>query len=184
MTIYRAESAADFEEFANRCLSPGGEGCVYHISPSVSVWTGQLATLDLAACERLGLTVGQGEYMGGSIVNMPGDLSICITTWGDSDLAPEIVERMAAWLTGMGELSQDENDVLLDGRKVLSWARATTVKGWCQSVVHCSVGPMDLKLVREICTKPMAKVPGSLGDYGVTAEELWSIAASMIEEAV
>ena len=184
MTIYRAESAAAFEEYANRCLYPGREGCVYHVSPSVSVWTGQLATLDLAACERLGLEVGQGQYLGGSIVNMPGDLGICITTWGNSELAPQIVERMTERLRELGEVSMDENDILLDGKKVLSWARATTLQGWCQSVIHCSVGPMNLDLVREICTKPMKKVPGSLGDYGVTAKELWSIAASMIEEAV
>ncbi len=183
MRIYRAESAAAFEEYANRCLYPGGEGCVYHISPSVSVWTGQLATLDLAACERLGLEVGHGQYLGGSIVNMPGDLSICITTWGDSDLAPEIVERMAARLRELGEVSMDENDILLEGKKVVSWARATTVKGWCQSVIHCSVGPMDLDLVREICTKAMEKIPGSLGEYGLTAYDLWAVAEPLIEEA-
>lgn len=183
MTIYQAETAAEFAEYAHSFLALGWAGCVYHISPSVSVWTGQLATLDLAACERLGLEVGQGQYLGGSIVNMPGDLSICITTWGTSELAPQIVERMTERLRELGEVSIDENDILLEGKKVVSWARATTLRGWCQSVIHCSVGPMDLKLVREICTKPMEKVPGSLGEHGVTAEELWSIAASMIEEA-
>lgn len=183
MRIYRAESAAEFAEYAHSFLALGWAGCVYHISPDRSVWTGQLPTLDPDACARHGLTVGQGQYLGGSIVNMPGDLSICITTWGNSELAPRIVERMTERLRELGEVSMDENDILLEGKKVVSWARATTVKGWCQSVIHCSVGPMDLDLVREICTKPMEKVPGSLGDYGVTAEELWSIAEPMIKGA-
>lgn len=183
MTIYQAKTATEFVEYTHSFLALGWTGCVYHISLDQSVWTGQLPTLDLDACARHGFTVGQGEYMGGSIVNMPGDLSICITTWGDSDLAPEIVERMMEQLTGMGKLSQDENDILLDGQKVLSWARATIRQGWCQSVIHCSIGPMDLDLVREICTKPMEKIPGSLGDYGIIAQDLLKIAEPILLSA-
>lgn len=184
MEIIHTADPAEFTRYANTCLS-GHKGAVVCVNETPCVWTGQLPTLDLDKCERRGLYVGMGQYLGGSIVNMPGDLSICITTWGGSELAPGIVDKLAAWLEGRGlSISRDENDVLLDGKKVLSWARATTREGWCQSVIHCSIGPMDLDLVREICTKPMEKVPGSLGEYGVTAEELWSIAEPMIEEAL
>ena len=70
---------------------------------------------------------------------------------------------------------------MTDIDRLISVARAEL--GCTESVIHCSIGPMDLDLVREICTKPMAKVPGSLGDYGVTAAELWATAEPMIEEA-
>lgn len=181
MKIQRTRNADYFESVANECLA-GREGIVVCINSDTCVWTGELATLDLVACKRYGLTVGRGKYLGGSIVNMPGDLSICITTWGNSELAPQIVDRAAEWLAERGiSITRDENDVLADGKKVISWARATTLEGWCQSVVHFSVGAMDLGLVREICTKPMVKEPGALSLYGITAEMIWGEIAPLLQ---
>lgn len=180
MKIQRTKNADYFEAVANECLA-GREGIVVCINADLCVWTGELATFDLAACKRNGLAVGRGKYLGGSIVCMPGDLSICITTWGNSELAPQVVDRATEWLARRGiSITRDENDVLADGKKVISWARATTLQGWCQSVVHFSVGAMDLELVREICTKPMVKVPGALSDYGITAEMIWAEIAPLL----
>lgn len=169
MEIYRTSELA-------RCLElsrAARELLIVHVTERPLVLTGALNTLDLDACVRLGLAVGRAAYLGGSIVCMPGDLSLCRVSWGGSSWAPELVGAAAAWLTGRGiSVTRDGNDVLADERKVISWARATTREGWCQSVVHFSVGPMDLGLVRAVCTKPMAKTPGSLGEYGITAEEI------------
>ena len=176
MQIHEATSAKDFVDYANECLDSGHSGVVIHVCDEMCVWTGQLGTLNWSECERLGLPVGQGQYLGGSIVNMLGDLSICITTWGNSELAPQIVDRMAEMLQSAGEVSRDENDVLLDGKKVLSWARATMITGWQQSVIHCSVGPVDLETIQAVCMKPMEKIPGSLKEYGITAANLWAVA--------
>ena len=182
MKIQRTKNSEYFETVANECLR-GREGAVVCINDEPCVWTGALHTLDLAACRRRKLHVGKAIYLGGSIVNMPGDLSICITTWGNSDLAPRIVDRAAEWLAGRGvSIARDENDVLADGAKVISWARATTRKGWCQSVVHFSVGAMDLELVREICTKPLVKTPGALSLYGLTAEMIWNEIEDILKE--
>lgn len=182
MKIQRTKHADYFESVANECLA-GREGVIVCINEAPCVWTGELLTLNLAACKKHGLYVGKGKYLGGSIVNMPGDLSICITTWGNSELAPEIAEHSAEWLTERGiNITRDENDVLADGKKVISWARATTLQGWCQSVVHFSIGAMDLDLVREICTKPMFKVPGALSLYGITADMIWDEIKSILEE--
>lgn len=176
MEILKTNNPVEFLAFAESCLDKqhGHEGLVIHVCEEPCVWTGALEwTLNAEECARRGLTVCKGRYLGGSIVNMPGDLSLCLTTWGDSEQAPLWVDKLAAYLERRGiAVTRDENDVLADGRKVLSWARATTLQGWCQSVVHCSVGKMDLELVRAICTKPMVKVPGSLAEFGITAEEL------------
>ena len=180
MEIIYTTDALDFIRYAYECVECGHEGCVMHICVSHCVWTGQLPTLDLAACNRHGMAVGRGEYLGGSIVNMVGDLSICITTWGNSDVAECIVSAMAERISSLGNITYDENDVLLDGKKVLSWARATTMNGWCQSVVHCSIGEVDLELIQEVCTKPMVKVPGSLNSYGITDDDLRTIAVECV----
>lgn len=175
MEILKTKNPLEFLAFAESCLDKtnGHEGLVIHICAEPCVWTGQLPTLDEAECKRRGLTVCRGRYLAGSIVNMPGDLSLCLTTWGDSEQAPQWVDKLAAYLDRRGiAITRDENDVLADGKKVISWARATTAEGWQQSVVHCSVGMMDLELVKAVCKKPMVKVPGSLAEYGITAEEL------------
>jgi len=175
MDILKTNDPKEFLAFAESCLDKdnGHEGLVIHVCEEPCVWTGQIPTLDEQECIRRGLTVCRGRYLGGSIVNMPGDLSLCLTTWGDSEQAPQWVDKLAAYLDRRGiAVTRDDNDVLADGKKVLSWARATTIDGWQQSVVHCSVGRMDLELVEAVCTKPMVKVPGSLVEYGITADEL------------
>lgn len=172
MRHYYTSDPAEEYRLARECLS-GTEAQIVVVNEAPCVWTGQFPTLDLGACARLGLTVAVGEYLGGSIVCMPGDLSVMQITFGRSDWAQTLAWDAFDWLTAQGlQTAKDGNDVLADGKKVVSWATATTYDGWCQSVVHFSIGPMDLSLVREICTKPMTKVPGSLGEYGITAEML------------
>lgn len=172
MKVYETSSLSEAVRLAEEWNE---ERCIVHISTEPCVLTGQLLTLNRNECNRRGLEIGQAVYLGGSIVNMLGDLSICIITWGNSDIAQNIVDCAAKWLVERGiSVLRDGNDVLADGKKVISWAMATTLSGWCQSVVHFSIGPMDMGLVQAICTKPMEKVPGSLGDHKITAEEIYS----------
>ena len=152
----------------------GQEGIIVNIAEDVFVETGLLRSLDRDICDEKDIYVGEAIYLGGTIVVMPGDLSLCITTWGSSDLAPNIVSRSEEWLVERGiNVSRNENDLLADNKKVVSWARATAVNGWCQSVVHFSIGVVDLELITKICTKPMIKIPGALSDYGITAEMIY-----------
>ncbi len=183
MDILRTTDPQEALRESKRLLA-GAEGVIVCVNDDVFCETGPFETLNRRECERRGIYVAEAIYQGGTIVNMPGDLSICITTWGRSELAPRIVDRAAAWLADFAEISRDRNDVLADGRKVISWARATTIDGWCQSVAHFSVGPMDLALVAAICTKPMEKVPGALSEYGISAEDIWEIIKDIITEEV
>ena len=170
MKMYMTSNCVDFEQLASEWTE---ERVIVHVAAGNCVWTGRGITMDRLECKRRGLPIGQGEYLGGTIVCMPGDLSICIATWGNSEAAPRIVDRVSSWLEDRGiGITYSENDILVEDKKVISWARATTLAGWCQSVVHFSVGPMDLELVKSICTKPMKKEPGSLGNYGITAEDI------------
>ena len=162
MEIIKTKDPTVFEQYAEECLA-GHEGIIICINENPCVWTGQLPTIDKSVCEEKDLVIGTGRYLGGTIVNMKGDVSICHTSWGITDFAPDIVDKFADYLTERGiEVTRDENDVLAEGKKVLSWARATIVEGWTQSVIHFSVGKVNLKLIKAICTKPMEKQPGSL----------------------
>lgn len=172
MQTYMTHDPTEALRLYKECMS-GHDGLIVHIADSVFVETGAYDSLDRAECDRLGIPVAQADYLGGSIVCMPGDLSLCRITWGNDDWAKDIANLSTAWLSGKGlTVTRDHNDILIDGKKVVSWARATNISGWCMSVVHYSIGPMDANLVDQICRKTMIKTPGSLGEYGINATDV------------
>ncbi len=171
METYITNDPLEALRISEECLA-GHEGLIIHIADGHFVETGVFPTCDTAVCEELGIPVCRARYLGGSIVCFPGDLSLCEISWGASEFAPRVVEQAVSWLQSRGlTVKQDGNDVLVDGRKVVSWARATTAEGWVQSVVHFSVRS-DVELISRICTKEMEKIPGALDDYGISADDV------------
>ena len=173
MEIFKTRDNEEGRAYINGCLNPGHEGlCVVYVEDT-HLSTGVSKTSDKALARELGIPIWEGEHLGGSLVNFHGDLSLVLTTWGHIDFGERLFTATADYLRGKGiDVSTDNNDVLADGKKVMSWARATTKDGWVQSAAHFSVNT-DLDLIRQICTKPMAKEPGALSKYGVTADDLY-----------
>ena len=171
MEILRTHSAEEFEQFANDCLK-GHDGCVIHIAKKPNVWTGVYEnTFDRNECEKRGLYVGKGQYLGGTIVCSKEDVSVCYTSLEKEGFAERIHDATLKWLKAKNiNVTTDNNDILADGKKVFSWGRASAASGYTQTVVHYSVN-IDLDLIKTICKKPMEKTPGALSDYGVAAEE-------------
>ena len=149
MEIFKTTSLKKAEEYALECLT-SHEGLIIHESKSIGVMTGKCAsTINLGTCQNNGLEVVHGYYYGGTIVNMIGDISLCLTTWGTSDYAPKMIDAFCNYLdTRNISWIKDKNDVLIEGKKVLSWDRAIYRTGYCQSVVHFSVGIIDLPLIQ------------------------------------
>lgn len=173
MNIIETKTPQLFGKVANTATGIGRECLVYIINPMVCVWSGATKYYSEQYCQEHNIDVEHAEYIGGSIVNMPGDLSIFLSMYGVSDIASRIVDHITQWLVDKGiNISRDANDVLADGKKIISWASVMTVSGYSQNVIHFSVGEMDLSLVEAICTKPMNKIPGSLLDYGVTSFQI------------
>lgn len=175
MEVYRTSDPIEALRLSEECLA-GHEGLIVHVTDSIFVETGAFPTCSTAVCAELGIPVCKAGYLGGSIVCFPGDVSLCEISWGNSSFAPDTVDRAEKWLRDKGlTVTRDGNDVLVDDRKVISWARATTLQGWCQSVVHFSVSS-DEELIRKICTKEMVKRPGALSNYGITAGDILEVA--------
>ncbi len=67
----------------------------------------------------------------------------------------------------------DGNDILIDGYKVASCAENNLPPDyrWCNSVVLISIN-QNIGLIKNVCLKPMVKVPKALSDYGITTEEM------------
>lgn len=166
-------SAQAFEKYANDCLK-GHEGAAFHVAESPCVWVGKIDTAyNKDECNSRRLPIAKGQYYAGAIVCMPGDVSACITTDGLSDVGMNISDAIFNYLFGKGiNVIKDGNDILADGKKVASYCQAETPNGLCQTVVHVSVGKMDLDLVKAICAKPMLKTPGALSDYGISTKDI------------
>ena len=177
MEIFKTNDAEQAMQFAKESLEGlhGKEALDLFFNQSVFLQTGVLPSSDCDRARNLGIPVWQAGHLGGSIVCFPGDLSICLTTWGDT--VPDFGRKcMQACIDALNErhvnLTVDGNDVLAQRRKVASWAKSHSISGWVQTVAHFSV-TVDIDLIRMLCTKPMKKNPGGLKDYGITADELW-----------
>ena len=183
MEIINTTNPVEFEDYANECLN-GHEGIVIHICEEPCVWTGLLQdTYNKEECEKRGLAVCIGQYYAGTIVNMKGDVSVCACTWGKTDIGENICEAIADMLRERGvEVTHDVNDILANEKKVASWASVPQSSGWVQTVVHLSVGKMDLKLVKAICTKPMIKTPGTLSNFGITTDDVLNIVDDILKK--
>ena len=175
MKIFITSQPQEAINFAKQCIATHQEGIDVFFNKSTFLQTGLTYTSDRKLAESKGIPVWQAEHIGGSIVCFDGDLSLCIT----HNQANDFGERMMAaikdyFIQQQLNVTTDNNDILVDNKKVASWARGNLINGQVQTVAHFSVN-INLDLIKKICTKPMEKVPGQLSDYNITAEDLWKV---------
>lgn len=164
----------------NQFLQEGPGIVIYHNTQGPTVLTGAFNTLDNDLCAFLQIPILKAPYLAGTIVSFLGDWEVSYISWGYSEFAPQLVRQLFEQLI-IKQLpaSLDNNDLLLAGRKVASWARVGLSSGYFQNVVHFSV-TSDVDLISQICTKPMIKIPGALSDFNITDSDL----ESLINEAI
>lgn len=113
---------------------------------------------------------------GGCMVLFPGNIIIQDVYPTDNFLRQhaflgDLVEYLQA--KGINAVTNN-NDIMVDGRKVVGAVSETlqgNYKGWVFFGLSISINA-DAELIDKICTKEMAKVPGALSDYGISAEEI------------
>ena len=109
---------------------------------------------------------------GGTIVNFAGDICVgnyqpTFNTYGE-----DFLKKFTEWLRGKGlNASFEGNDVLVDDNlKVGSYM--TIYTGAClYTALHLSYG-MDLEVIKQVCTKPMEKVPQGLEELGISNSDI------------
>lgn len=171
MTVYYESDIVKVSELSERMLG-GKSGVILHKCLTPCVATGALDTLDRRQCAMEGLPVGRFRYIAGSIVCFPGDISVCATERGRTSLGRDLIADFARFLSKRGlNPTMDNNDVMVNGKKVASWGRFSTKNGMCQNDAHFSFRS-DEEMIRRVCTKRMEKEPGSLEECGITAQEL------------
>ena len=120
---------------------------------------------------------------GGCIVIFPDDI-ICglLTQDATSTFAVDFLNAFAEWLETKDITAQFVgNDVLVDGTyKVASGSIKGFNSDFAYVPIHISM-QVDLDLIRNICQKPMVKIPKGLSEYGLTSQEVLEFCTDFID---
>ena len=114
------------------------------------------------------------QKKGGAMITSPGDIVYCFFLKKDiptlnNDLRAFLSEKISK--KGAKTLLI-KNDLLIDDKKCFGFMQNTIGKMHFIGG-HISIN-CNLDLIKQICTKPMEKVPGGLAEYGITTEEVVS----------
>ena len=172
--IYRTVDNQGAMAAAKDLMERQSDGLVLLFSSELAVVYGHPQYIDTNVCARNGAFLYQAWHLGGAIICFPGDLSIMELKNGGSNFGYESISAVRDMLESRKiDALIDGNDLMVDGRKCGSWAR-TIDSGYTQIVVHFSINS-DMQTIQELCAKPMVKIPGALSDYGITAEDIWTV---------
>ena len=156
-------------------------GCAYCVHDQKSIFTTRTNVIDKALCAELGYTVLDTMHTGGIVVVSEGDISVVhFGNIGDNfmhNLAMYLVEYYKS--KGLNAFF-DGNDILIDGYKI-SGLSATPYDGTQYSTIHIGINT-NLDHIKQICTKPMVKVPKGLSEYGLTTEEIEAVFLEFYEQ--
>jgi hypothetical protein len=141
---------------------------------------GQNSELNEDICKDNNILILRHYYLGGGVINFPGDLGLMEIRKGYSNIGRELLNVVDKYLQshnlttlihGNDLMVLDKEDKVL--YKVVSFG-SNWIGEYTQTVFHASINT-DIELIKKICLKPMKKIPGSLSKYGITGEELWRV---------
>lgn len=111
---------------------------------------------------------------GGCIIGVKGNIFIDIKREhaGGKCLSDTFSEALKDFFVskGLSSVRCDNNDVLVDGYKVASGCECSYNK-WEYMGYQISIF-QDIETIKNVCNKPMVKIPKGLNDYGITTEEI------------
>ena len=179
-TIYADDERGRDEAF--RLIHNREEGIIVNYTKKIWCVCGNGNDFREDVCREKGIEVFYAHHPGGTTIVFPGDLSVMEIRAGPSNFADDAFRAIYEALREQGipvqlsgndmiMLRRNSSEIVKVGSRGSNWIK----DGWMESTVHISVN-VDVPLIRAICTKPMVKIPGALGEYGVTAEKLWESA--------
>ena len=94
-----------------------------------------------------------------------------------------VLQKFMDFLRSKGlEPINDGNDILVDGFKVCAFSSNYIEEyKWSFSSFTFTIN-IDLDLVRNVCNKPMVKIPKGLSEFGITREEILNLLEEVINE--
>lgn len=151
------------------------EGIWMFNSNKSCVYLKEHGVIDRDYCEKNDIPIFEFKRHGGTIVTSKGDVGIFISIPSSfADSLGELPKLVVKYLYDKGiDCAYNENDILVEGCYKVAGASAfiNETRGLVQFAMHISIN-VDLEHIKNICTKPMNKIPKGLSEYGVTTEEI------------
>ncbi len=142
-------------------------------------YSGRAEDINLDYCTEHNIPVYNQNRKGGTIVCSPGNvgLGIIYTTEEYREfLFVRLMREFADWLNDRGlSVEYTKNDILVDGYKVASGCGFNLPPDFKRTYEGAQISiNQDVELIRNICTKPMVKIPKGLSEYGITTNEVYT----------
>lgn len=167
LKVQSKDAVATIQDF----ITNRKHGTAYCVHDEKLVFIREPNTINEDVCIEEGYTVLDTKHTGGVVVVSKGDMSV--VHFGEignkylEDFAMYLIERYKE--RGLNATYED-NDVLIDGYKISGLS--STPYGHIQySTIHVGINT-NLDHIKQICRKPMKKVPKGLSEYGITSEEV------------
>ena len=127
--------------------------------------------VDEALCNALGYEIIESYNNGGTIISNAGDVLIGHFYTPENGWCKRFANYFVNWLKAKGlNAVYEDNDVLVDGHKVCGMCITRYGRiDYTGGIISMNV---NLDHIKQICRKPMKKVPKGLYDYGITTDEV------------
>lgn len=135
---------------------------------------GEDGGFDIDRAIDLGLPLFDLKKKGGAMVTSPGDVVYCFLLREEhTELNNDLRQFLAKKIEEKGvSVSLVKNDLLVDNKKCFGFMQNRIGKMYFVGG-HISIN-CNLDLIKQICTKPMEKTPGGLGEYSITTTNVLS----------
>lgn len=175
MNTYIAYNFQEAIQWEQEHLQNKTEGLCILFHDKTMVQLGNPSSYDIEAINEYDFTVWQSAHKAGTIVCFPGDISFYYITKDANQLGKGVIDKAISYLKSLDlpDVELHNNDILISGHKVASWAEIRLPCGMVQSLAHFSIN-VDVEVIKKVCTKNVCKNPGSLSEYGVTTEMLYT----------
>lgn len=122
------------------------------------------------------LHVQQKNITCGCIVMASGSIMLAIKRKisGGEFLSDKFSKALCEYLKrkGLNSVRCDNNDIMVDNYKVASGAEGK-IGMWNYMGYQISIN-QDIETIKNVCFKPMIKIPKGLGEYGITTDDIVS----------
>ena len=156
-------------------------GIAYCVHDEKSVFMSDPSSINAEACAEHGYTVLDTQHNGGVVVVSAGDVSVIHFGEIENDWMRRFAKYLIKRYREKGLNAEFKgNDVLIDGYKI-SGLSAKQYGEVQYSTIHFGINT-NLEHIKEICKKPMKKIPKGLSEYGITTEEVEQMFLDYIEQ--
>ena len=173
--IKRLDSQVEFVKNEKEFLdSPNEETVIVTLNQTEAIYCEE-GSCNIAYCKEHNIPYAKMPQGGGCIIGVKGNVFVSVkrkTVGGEAygDKFTKIFAKHLKEERGLESTRCDNNDVLVDGFKIAS-AVETNVNGWQYMCFQVSLY-QDLETIKNVCNKPMVKIPKALSEYGITTDEM------------